>query len=65
MDKVLGVLGPAWMARDFDESWRDTTRRETLLSVARMLEDEPVLGPRTLAIARKPKEQKAEQTDRG
>ncbi|MEW6751272.1 MAG: hypothetical protein AB1505_09885 [Candidatus Latescibacterota bacterium] len=40
---MLGVTGPAWMARGFDESWRDPSRPETLLEVARMLEDQPVL----------------------
>ena len=54
VEKILGVIGPVWMARDFDASWHDSTRRETLLELARLLEDEPVLGPRTLAVSRKP-----------
>ena len=53
VDRLVGVIGPVWMAKDFDDSWGDATRRETLLELARMLEDEPVLGPRTLAVARK------------
>ncbi len=49
----VGVLGPAWMAQDFDSSWRDPVRRETILRIARMTEREPVLGPRTMVVATK------------
>jgi ubiquinone/menaquinone biosynthesis C-methylase UbiE len=52
-EAILGVLGPAWMARDFEQSWQDEVRREVLLNLARMLENEPVLGPRLLAVSRK------------
>jgi SAM-dependent methyltransferase len=52
-EAILGVLGPAWMARDFEQSWQDEARREVILNVARMLENEPVLGPRILAVGRK------------
>lgn len=53
VERMLGVIGPAWMAQDVDQSWLDPKRRETLMNVARMLEDEPALGPRTMAVARK------------
>ncbi len=47
---VLGVIGPAWLAKDFDTSWADQERREILLQIARLTEPEPALGPRTLVV---------------
>ncbi len=52
-ERTLGVLGPAWMAQEFDKSWADEKRRGVLLDIARLLEGEPVLGPRIMAVARK------------
>jgi hypothetical protein len=51
--ECLGVVGPGWMAKDFEEGWKDEERRETLLNIARLTEGEPVLGPRTMVVARK------------
>ena len=56
IEKILGVLGPAWMAKDFEESWHDENRREIILEVARLTESQPELGPRTMIIAKKPLE---------
>jgi ubiquinone/menaquinone biosynthesis C-methylase UbiE len=53
---TLGVLGPAWQVPDLDASWQDETRRAVLLEIARLTENEPVLGPRLLALGRKPVE---------
>jgi SAM-dependent methyltransferase len=52
--KCLGVLGPAWLAQDFDSSWKDPAKRQAILRVARMTEGQPVLGPRTMVVASKP-----------
>lgn len=52
-EQTLGILGPAWLVPDLDESWQDAERREVLMEVARLLEDETVLGPRIVAVARK------------
>ncbi len=54
VSKVLGVLGPAWMAKDFEDSWHCEERREIILEIARLTENQPDLGPRTLVVAEKP-----------
>jgi len=53
-ENTLGILGPAWMVPNLDESWQDEAQREVILEIARLTEDEPVLGPRLMAVARKP-----------
>ena len=52
-EATLGVLGPAWMAPDLEQNWQDETRREVLMRLADLVEHEPVLSPRILAVARK------------
>lgn len=51
---TLGVLGPAWLVPDLDTSWEDESKRAVILEIARLTEREPVLGPRLLALGRKP-----------
>lgn len=51
---TLGILGPAWMVPDLEGSWNDEIKRQVLLDIARLTENEPVLGPRLMAVARKP-----------
>ena len=53
-ERTLGILGPAWMVPDLDASWQDEGRRQVILDIARLTENEPVLGPRLMAVARKP-----------
>jgi hypothetical protein len=53
-ERTLGILGPAWMVPDLDANWQDEERRQAILEVSRLTEDEPVLGPRILAVACKP-----------
>jgi HAD superfamily hydrolase (TIGR01549 family) len=53
-DKVLGIIGPAWMVPDIDTAWNEPAKRESILEMARLLENEPVLGPRLIAVASKP-----------
>ena len=53
VEAVLGILGPAWQVPDLDACWQDETRRQVLLDIARLTEDEPVLGPRLMAVGRK------------
>jgi ubiquinone/menaquinone biosynthesis C-methylase UbiE len=53
LDALLGVLGPAWMAPDLEQNWRDEERRAVLMRLAGLVENEPVLSPRLLAAARK------------
>jgi SAM-dependent methyltransferase len=53
-ETTLGILGPAWMVPDLDASWQDEAQREVILEIARLAEDEPVLGPRLMGVARKP-----------
>lgn len=52
-EATLGILGPAWMVPDLDASWQDPAQREVLLDIARLTENEPVLGPRLMAVARR------------
>jgi SAM-dependent methyltransferase len=47
---VQGVVGPAWMEKDFKSSWSDPVRRDVLLQISRLAEAEPVLSPRTLVV---------------
>ena len=51
---TLGILGPAWMVPDLDKSWQDPAQRQVILDIARLTENEPVLGPRLMAVAHKP-----------
>jgi SAM-dependent methyltransferase len=53
-ERTLGILGPAWMVPDLDASWQEEVRRQVILDIARLTENEPVLGPRLMAVARKP-----------
>lgn len=52
-ETVLGVVGPAWLVPELDNTWNDPIKRECLIEMARMLENEPILGPRILAVGRK------------
>jgi SAM-dependent methyltransferase len=52
-EKTLGVIGTAWLVPELDHGWRDEAKRERILAVARLLENEPVLGPRMMTVARK------------
>lgn len=52
-ERTLGVIGPAWLVPDLDESWGDEDKRRRILDVARLLEGECALGPRLMAVARK------------
>jgi len=54
--ELLGVEGPAWLARDFERCWADPDRRRQLLELARMVEREPALlglSQHLLIVARK------------
>ena len=50
---MLGMLWPAWKVPDLDDSWQDSRQREVILDIARLTENEPVLGPRLIAAAHK------------
>jgi len=54
--EVIGIEGPGWLAKDFDERWRDEPRRQRLLTLVRTVESEaPLLGCslHLMAIGRK------------
>jgi ubiquinone/menaquinone biosynthesis C-methylase UbiE len=38
--RVLGVEGPGWLLADFEAKWADAVSRESILRVARLLEEE-------------------------
>lgn len=55
-EATLGIEGPGWLLQNFEEHWNDEGRRERLLDVARLLEQEPSLlgiGPHLMGVARK------------
>lgn len=52
-EKVLGIVGPAWLVPEIDSAWNDPIKRGAMLDIARMLENEPILGPRIFAVGRK------------
>jgi ubiquinone/menaquinone biosynthesis C-methylase UbiE len=54
-EAVLGVVGPAWLVPELDTAWGDPSKRACLIEMARLLEHEPVLGPRILGVGRKPR----------
>lgn len=47
---VLGVEGPAWLARDFDGRWADGPRRAQLLDLVRLVESEAELAGASLHL---------------
>jgi len=51
-ESVLGIHGPAWNVPDFANSWADPVQREAILRIARLTENEPVLSPHMMAVAR-------------
>ncbi len=51
---TLGIQGPGWMVPEFEASLKDDKRLKIILQIAKMLEDEPVLSPHMLAVARRP-----------
>jgi ubiquinone/menaquinone biosynthesis C-methylase UbiE len=56
VDALLGVEGPGWLLQAFDAAWSDAARRETLLEIARLVEEERELiaaSTHMLAVARR------------
>ena len=53
-ETVIGIVGPAWLVPRIDSAWQDPAKREAMMEMARLLENEPVLGPRLLAVGKKP-----------
>jgi SAM-dependent methyltransferase len=51
---TFGVEGPAWMAPDFAENWKEEHKRSVLMELARKMECEPAMSPHIMAIASKP-----------
>lgn len=57
VDSILGIEGPAWLVRDFEERWEDDDWRERFLEVARDVEsDASIVGASVhlMAVANKP-----------
>lgn len=53
-ETTVGVLGPAWLVPELKTDWENPAKRTILMEVARLLEDEPVMGPRMMVVGRKP-----------
>jgi len=53
-ERTLGIQGPGWMVPEFEKNLEDDQRREVILKIARLMENEPVMSPHMLAIARRP-----------
>ena len=41
VEALYGIEGPGWILPDFDQRWKDETRRNNLVRIARMIESEP------------------------
>lgn len=52
-EALLGIIGPAWLVPEIDTAWREPAKRACMIEMARLLENEPVLGPRILGVGRK------------
>ena len=55
--RILAVEGPGWIVPNFDNIWSDDARREKILEIVRVVEEEPsIMGmsPHFMVIARKP-----------
>lgn len=53
---LMGVDGPAWIAKDFDRRWSNPEQRQLLLRLCRTVEQEPALlglSQHLLVVARK------------
>jgi len=53
---LRGVIGPCWLIRNLDDVWNDTSKREAILKMVRLLEkEESILGLSThyLSISKK------------
>jgi hypothetical protein len=37
---IRGVIGPLWLIQDIDEKWKHKEKRETIMSIVRLLEKE-------------------------
>jgi ubiquinone/menaquinone biosynthesis C-methylase UbiE len=48
--EVLAVQGPVWMVPDFEENWQNEARRDVLLLLSRLMENEPAMSPHILAV---------------
>jgi hypothetical protein len=59
-EATLGIIGPSWLVPDLEANWQDPAKRAAILAVARMTENEPLLGPRLLGIGRKTTPDQAE-----
>jgi SAM-dependent methyltransferase len=56
VDGIYGLEGPAWLARNFDDLWRDPDKRARLVELATAAESEPGLlatSVHLLAVARR------------
>jgi ubiquinone/menaquinone biosynthesis C-methylase UbiE len=54
--EVFGIEGPGWLFHDFEDRWKDSRRRQDLLTVARALEREPSIqgvSAHLLAVGKK------------
>ncbi len=55
--ETVGIEGPGWLARDFDELWKDPSQRQRLLQIAREFERDPSVlatSAHLMIIARRP-----------
>ena len=52
-ETTLGIQGPAWLAPEFESTPRDTPKWLTLVQMAGLVENDPVLSPHMLALAHK------------
>jgi ubiquinone/menaquinone biosynthesis C-methylase UbiE len=52
-EEILGVIGLSWLLPNLEIAFQDDGNRVKILEVARLMEDEPAIGPDMLAICKK------------
>ncbi len=56
LEKLVGVQGPGWLAKDLDRRWADPQQRSVILGLLQQVESEETLlgvSLHLLAVARK------------
>jgi ubiquinone/menaquinone biosynthesis C-methylase UbiE len=52
-ERMLGIVGLSWLLPNLETVFQDENKREKIMEVARLMEEEPSIGPDMLAVCRK------------
>ncbi|MBW9159036.1 class I SAM-dependent methyltransferase [Clostridium tagluense] len=53
VEKTVGILGTAWNVRDLGKCLDNPIKKERLMEIAKLMENQPVLSPRMMSIGKK------------